>query len=69
MISYHTMKMITASFLTIIDHLYHANELYWKVAEPVDRHLKLTETINTVNQWETGENRPTLLVRACCGYG
>ena len=69
MISYHTMKMITASFLKIIDHLYHANELYWKVTEPVDSHLKLTETINTVNQRETGENRPILLVRARCGYG
>ena len=69
MISYHTMKMTTTSFLTIIDHLCRANELYWKVVEPVDSHPKLTETINTVNQRETGENRPILLVRACCGYG
>ena len=59
----------TTTSLTIINHLCHASELYWKVVEHVDSHLKLTETINTVNQRETGENRPILLVRACCGYG
>lgn len=68
MIFYYIMKMTTTS-LTIINHLCLANELYWKVVEPVDSHLKLTETINTVNQRETGENRPILLMRTCCGYG